>query len=96
MRCNFQDAEGAIGIILRAVPCRKSVFADGLPASYLSQLLPQHPGSYPYLILSGDFVRDTVLRPNRLLGSAGQFLREAEGGDEPGIEKKRHPGDAYV
>ena len=37
-----------------------------------------------------------VLRPNRLLGSAGQFLREAEGEDEPGIEKKRYPGDAYV
>jgi hypothetical protein len=56
---------------------------------------PQSVGSYIYLIFSGDVVREPVLRPNRFLGSAGQFLREAEGGDAPGIEKKRHPGDAY-
>ena len=40
--------------------------------------------------------RENVMRPNRVLGSAGQLLWEAEGGDEPGIEKKRHLGDAYV
>jgi hypothetical protein len=62
----------------------------------LYQFLQQNPGIYTYLILSGDVVGETVLKPNRFLGSAGQFLREAEGGDAPGIEKKRHPGDAYV
>src|SRR5439155_15858517 len=29
--CKSQDAVGEIGIMLRAVPCRKSVFSDRLP-----------------------------------------------------------------